>query len=155
MLVDEGTLLFGVALKADRILRGRSHPYLIGKRRTMHVVAVAALNQPFVDAMMKRHFELRFLLQMAGVAKLRLRLRQQELARLGMVRGMARNATHSVLGVDGIEGVHMLSSPGVTRHAAIGYLLAGSILEGKNLRHIAATFYVSRAWTVTALASLV
>ena len=76
VLVDKGSLLFGVALEADRILGGRSHPHLIRKRRTVDVVAVAALNQPLVDTMMKWHLELRFLLQMAAIAELRLRLCQ-------------------------------------------------------------------------------
>jgi hypothetical protein len=40
------------------------------------LVAVGALNQALIHAVMKWHIELGFLLQMAGIAKFRLRLDQ-------------------------------------------------------------------------------
>jgi len=57
-------LLVDMALEADRILRGGS-PHLFGFHRAVDVVAIAALDQPFIHAMMERHVELRFLLEMA------------------------------------------------------------------------------------------
>ena len=79
----------------------------------MHVVAIAALDQPFIDAMVKGHLELRLLLQMAAVAKLRLRFDQQVLARLSVMRRMAGDAAHVILRVLRIEGVHMFVAPGM------------------------------------------
>jgi hypothetical protein len=40
------------------------------------LVAVGALDQALIDAVMKRHIKLGLLLEMAGVAKFRLRLDQ-------------------------------------------------------------------------------
>ena len=66
---NKRSLLVRVAFEADRILRGRS-PHLVGLYRSVHVVAIAALDQSFVHAMVERHVELRFLLEMAPIAKL-------------------------------------------------------------------------------------
>jgi hypothetical protein len=72
------SLLVRVALEADRVLR-RGSPHLLGTDRPVHVVAIAALHQPFIHPVMERHVELRFLLKMAGKAKLGLGLDQQKL----------------------------------------------------------------------------
>ena len=71
-------LLVRVALEANGVLGGRSS-HLVGLYRPVHVVAIAALDQAFIHAMMERHIELGFLLEMASVAKFRLRLDQQEI----------------------------------------------------------------------------
>jgi len=64
VLKDERPLLVGVACKANRVLRRRG-PHLFRSNRTVHIVAVRALDEAFIHAMMKRHFELSLLLQMA------------------------------------------------------------------------------------------
>ena len=64
VLENKRTLLVRVALEADRILRGRS-PHLVGLYRSVYVVAIAALDQPFVHSMMEGHVELSFLLEVA------------------------------------------------------------------------------------------
>ena len=69
MLIHEWPLFFGVALVADLVI-AVSPAQLVGKETTMRVVAVAALEQPFVDPMVKRASELRADLQMAAVAQL-------------------------------------------------------------------------------------
>jgi hypothetical protein len=84
MLEYKRSLLVGVAFEADRILRRRV-PYLLGFHRPVHVVAVAADQQAFVDAMVKGHFELRLLLQVAPVAEFRLGFHQQEFLGLRVV----------------------------------------------------------------------
>ena len=71
MLENERSLFVGVAGVANSILSCRS-AHLLRSSRAMHVVTIGTLNQPFVDTMMKGHLELGLLLQMAGVAKLRL-----------------------------------------------------------------------------------
>ncbi len=75
MLVDKRALLVGVALETDLILRGGS-PDLLRAHCAVGIMAIRALDQPFVHAMMKRHVELGFLLEMASVAKLGLSLNQ-------------------------------------------------------------------------------
>ena len=62
MLVHKRPLLVRVTLEADRILRGGS-PHLFRLHRTVHVVAITALDQSFIHAMMEGHVELRFLLR--------------------------------------------------------------------------------------------
>ena len=54
----------------------------------MRVVTVGALDQAFVDPVMKRHVELRLLLQMARVAERRLGFYQEKLRFRGMVGRM-------------------------------------------------------------------
>ena len=71
----------------------------------VRVMAIGALDEPFVHAMPKRHGELRLLLLMAGIAKLRLRLDQEKLAGLRVVRRMARSTRDVALGMQGIDGV--------------------------------------------------
>ena len=110
-------LLVGVALETHRILRRRS-PHLFGLHRAVYIVAIAALDQPFVDAMMKGHVELRFLLEMAAIAKFGLRLHKQEIRFFAVVRRMAGNATDAIFRMLGVDGVHVLRAAGVATQAA-------------------------------------
>ena len=82
---NKRTLLVRVALEADRVLRGRS-PHLVGFHRAVHVVAIAALDQPLVHSMMERHVELGLLLEMAPVAKFGLGLYEQKIRFFAVVR---------------------------------------------------------------------
>ena len=99
VLENKRPLLVGVALEADFALR-RGGPHLIGLHRAMRIMAVGALHQPFIHPMMERHLELRFLLQMACVAKLRLRFDEQEIALLsrGAASGTKCSSHHSSRG---------------------------------------------------------
>lgn len=107
MLVDEWALLFGVALVANGVLRrGRAH--LLRHHRSMDVVAVGALNQAFVDPMVKRHRELGLFAEVARVAQFRLRLDKQVFPCRGVMRRMTGHTAHSVLRVNRIQRVHML-----------------------------------------------
>ena len=108
----KGALLVRVALEADRILRGRSSN-LVGLYRAVDVVAIAALDQPFVHAMMERHVELRFLLEMAPIAKLWLGFNEHKIRFLTMVRRMAGDATDAVFRMLRVDGVHVLRAAGV------------------------------------------
>jgi hypothetical protein len=91
VLVYEWPALVGVAGIANLIFSHRS-AQLMWPFSSMGVMAIGTLDEPFIHAMPEWHRELRFLLLMAGIAKRRLRLHQQELARLGVVRRMARRA---------------------------------------------------------------
>lgn len=72
MLEDERTLFIGMAGKADDILSRRG-AHLLRSDSTVDVVTVRALHQALVYAMVEGHLELGLLLQVAGIAKLRLR----------------------------------------------------------------------------------
>ena len=117
VLIHEWSLLIGMALEADRVLRG-SHPHLLRTFRAMRIVAISALDQPFVDPMMEGHIKFGLLRQVARVAKFWLGLDQQELRLRSMVWRMAGYAAHAVLSVDGMQRVHVLRSAGVALQAA-------------------------------------
>jgi len=121
---------------------------------SVHVVAVRALDQTFIHTMMKWHFELSLLLQMATVTKLGLRLGQQKLFGLRVVRRMARNATDIVLRMYRIDSVHVLRAAGVATQAAGVDFLRGSVLEHEYLAFVAPSRHVVRARTMAALAAL-
>ncbi len=153
MLEDERSLFVGMAGKADGILRRRSS-HLPRANRAVWIVAIRTLHQSLIHAMAKWHLELRFLLQMAGVTKLGLRLHQQELFGLRMVRRMTGNATDIVLGVNGVNGVHVLRAAFVAGHATSIDVLGRSVFEHKDFGFIAATSHVISARAVTTFAAL-
>lgn len=131
-----------MALEADRILRGGS-PHLLGFHRSVHVVAVAALDQPFVHAMMEWHVKLGFLLKMAGIAQLGLGLYQQELGFGRMMRRMAGDAADVILGMLRVDGIHMLRAAGMADKAAIVDLFCRVILKNENLGLVTTAFDMS------------
>ena len=148
------SLFIRVALEADRSLRGRS-PHLLGPHGAVHVVAIAALDQPFIHAMMERHIELGFLLEMAGVTKLGLRLDLQEFVRFRVMRRMAGDATDVTLGMLRVDCIDVLRASGMTGEAAFVDLLGGVIFKDENLADVPTALDVSGTGTVASLASLV
>ena len=104
--------------------------------------------------MMKWHFELGLLLQMAGVTKLGLRLGQQEFFGLRVVRRMAGDATDIVLGVYRVNGIHMLRATRVATQTAGVDFFRGSILEYEYLGLVAAARHVVGSRTVATFATL-
>jgi hypothetical protein len=120
----------------------------------MGIMAIRALNQSLVHAVMERHFELGLLLQMAGIAKLRLRFNEQKLLRLRMVNRVAGCAAHIILPVQRVHCVHVLGAASVAAEAAVIDFLGGMILENENLGDIPAACDVRAAGTVATLASL-
>lgn len=153
VLVNEGTLLVGVAFEADDILRGvRSH--LFRELRSMWIVAIGALNQAFVNAMMKRHGEFGFASQVAGVAQFWLRLGQQVFSCYREMRGMAGDAANAVESVQGVKGVHLLGSSGMARQAPEGYGLYRCVLESENFRRVAPRIDVRFAGAMACFASV-
>jgi hypothetical protein len=118
------------------------------------VVAIAALNQPLIHSMMERHLELGPLLEMAGVAKLRLGLDEQELRFFRMVRRMARNATDVILRVNRVERVHVLGATRMACQAARIDFFGRGVFKGENLRFVAAAIHVSFPRTVASFAAM-
>ena len=68
MLVDEGSLFIGVTFVADRILPV-SCAQLVRFKSAVWIVAVVALEESFVDPVMKWPGELRAHIQVAAIAK--------------------------------------------------------------------------------------
>ena len=75
MFEDEWSLLVHVAREADGIPPCR-RTQLLSEKTAVRVVTIRAVHEPFLNAVMKGHIELRFHLQMAGVAELGLYLDQ-------------------------------------------------------------------------------
>ena len=153
MLEYKRPSLVGMAREANGVLRRRGS-HLLCPDRSVRIVAVAALNQALIHAMVKGHAELRLLLKMAGVAKLRLGFYQQELPGLRMVRRMAGDATDIILRVHGIDRIHVLRAGSMAGQAAIIDFFGGMVLEDENLRLVAAAGDVGGPGTVAAFASL-
>src|SRR5580704_11565758 len=101
MLENERATLFGVAGVADHILGGRCS-HLLRCNRSVWIVAITALDEPLIYAMMKRHIELGFLSSVAGIAELGLFFYQQQLGINRVMRRMTRDAADIVFRVDGI-----------------------------------------------------
>ena len=85
VLIDERTPLVGMAVDANRVA-GWHRSDLANRGRAMDVVAIAAPNQTFVDSMVIGLGKVGFCRRMTSVAKTRLRLCQEVLRVLGMVR---------------------------------------------------------------------
>jgi hypothetical protein len=117
-------------------------------------MAIGALNQALVDAVMKGHFEFGSFIKVASIAELRLGLHQQEFLGLGVVRGMAGNTAHIVLRVYGVDGIHVLRVARMARHAPSINLFGRSVLEREDFRDIAAARNVGGPGTMARFASL-
>ena len=120
----------------------------------MRVVAVAALHQSFVDAVVEGAVELLLYFLVAPVAKQRRLFLHQELAFLRMVGRVAVYAAHVVLQVCGTSVVAVLFSVCVASQAARADFLGRGILECKDLRFIATTIDMRFPWTVAGLATM-
>src|SRR5271154_2967446 len=101
---------------------------------------------------MKRYIELRFLREMARVAKLRLRLNQQKLRFLRMVRRMATDAAHLILRMLRVDGIHVLRATHMAAQTDRVDLSRRCILKLENLRLISPAVYVLFSRSVAAFA---
>lgn len=153
MLEYKRALLVGMASEADSVLL-RRRPYLLRLDGAVRVVAVDALDQPFIHAMMKRHVELWFLLEMARVAELWRGFHQQVLSCCRMVRRVAGDATHVVLRVHRIDRIHVLRAAGVAREAASVNLFGGGFFEEEELGGIRRVRDVSSGGAVAIFAAV-
>lgn len=151
---NKGPVLVDVALEANRILAGgRAH--LLGGNGSVRIVAIAALHEPFVHAVMKRHIELRLLLQVAGVAKLGLCFHEQKFLGLCMMRRVTGDAAHVILAVQRVDRIHVLGTAGMAGETAFVDLFGGMIGEDEDFRFVASAGNVGGTGTVTSFASLV
>ena len=109
VFIDEGTLLIGVALIANEIA-ARQAANLPHDSGAMRIVAVAASDQSFVNAVMIRLGEVCFGGNMAAVAQLGLLLDEQELFFLGVMGRMAVETSDIVAGVCGLGEMRLFVS---------------------------------------------
>ena len=98
MFIDEGAGFVRVALGADGIPAGQ-RPHLPESRRSVHVVAVTALDKTFVDSMVVRLGEVSLRRGVTPIAELWLRHCQQVLWFLRVVRRVTIQAAHVAAGV--------------------------------------------------------
>ena len=154
MLEHERPTLLRVTLEAGGVIGGRSS-HLLGRNCAVRIVAVATRDQAFIYAVVKRHCKLRLLLQVAGVAEGRLRLNQQKLGFLGVVRGMAIQAAHIIVAVDGSREIHLLLAGFVAGHATVVHHLGGGSLETEYLGRVTGIIDMLCSRPMTTLAALV
>jgi len=153
MFVNERPGLFRVASEANQVLRtcGAQLPRL---KPAVLIVAVRALHQSLVHAVMEGPVELLFLVQVAGVAKIRLLGLQQELAFFRVVRIVTVRATNSILQVSGTREISMLFAILVAVEAARADLRGRRVLERENLGLVSAALDVFLAGTVASFAAM-
>jgi len=153
VLVDEGPLLFGMALVADFVI-AVGPAELVSQESAMGVVAIAALQQPFVDPVMKWPGELGAHIQMACVTELRRRLFEQEFAFSCMVWGVAVDAGNSALQMGRAAKIVLLMAVGVTVQAARADLHRRRVLERKDLGLVSAPIHVRLTGAVARFTTL-
>src|SRR5215469_4427462 len=153
VLVDKGSLFIRMAFVANLVI-AVSAAELACQKASMRVVAVAALEQSFVDAMMKWPGELGPDIQMAAIAEIWSSFLQQELLLFGVVRVVAIGATYAALQVSRTSIVVVLLAVLVAIEAARADLRGGRILKCEDLRFIATAVHMSLAGPVTRFATL-
>ena len=103
---------------------------------------------------MKRHVELRFLLEMAPIAKLGLRLYEQEIRFFTVVRRMARDATNAILGMLRVDCIHVLCATRVAAQAERINFFGGGFFEKEEFGGVGRISGVARCGAVTVLAAV-
>src|SRR5208337_386010 len=117
MLVNEGSLLVGVALVANGI-PARQGPQLPHGRRAMRVMAVHALHQTLVDPVVKRFGKIGLSRGMASVAQLGLALDQQALTLFGVMGRVAVETADIAAGVGRFGIMRLLATFAVAGQTA-------------------------------------
>ena len=120
----------------------------------MHVMAITALHQAFVHAVMEGLGEIGLFGGMAAVAKLRLVLHQQELRLLAVMRRMAVEAADAAAGVRRLGKMLLRVFLAVAAQAAAAGFLAGKILEGNDFGHVATAGNMLGTGAVAGLATV-
>jgi hypothetical protein len=153
MFENERPLLVGVALHTDRVPT-RHGPHLSERGRTMYVVAVAALDETFVYAMMIWLREIGFGGNMTSIAELGLCLNEEVLRLLGVVRRVAVQAANIVARVRRCREVSLLVLFTVTTQATGVGILLRHRRKANDLGNIPSAFYVRGSGTVTRLTTV-
>ena len=149
MLVDKWPTHLRVALGADqiRVISGAQVALL---ESAVHVMAICALDQAFIDLVVEWHIECRLGVGVALEAELGLFCLKQLLGRFRSVDAVAAQAADVRFGMRGAIEVGM--GAGVAAEAGVIDLLRAEFFEALDLRDVATAIDVSLAGTVAALA---
>ena len=153
VLDNKGALFIGVARVANRISR-RRRAKLLADEPTVGVMTIRTLNESFFHSMVKRHIELRLNLLMAGIAKSRLSLDQEELIHHSFVGRMATQAAQIIFAVCRARKVHMICARTVALQTPLGNVLGSRFVEVEDLALVPTTVDVLGARTVTGFATV-
>ena len=118
VLKSEWTGFIGMAIEADLVLR-RSGAQLLRDETTVLVVAIAAVNEPFIHFVVKGLGEIGTHIFVARIAQKWLRGLQQLGLHFGSMNGMAINAADSVLYVLGAHEIRVLLAEFMAAQAAL------------------------------------
>jgi len=124
VLVDKRPLFFAMTAEAGGIAAGRLAQLARGGI-AMHIVAIAAFDQPFVDAMAIRAREFGTLARMARVTEIGLLLDEQMLAFGCVMWAVAIEAAHLIAQVRRIPGMALGNAFAVTLEALLAGFCAG------------------------------
>jgi hypothetical protein len=153
VFIDEWPLFVGMAFEAKLVSIGKS-PDLAQGGCAVSIVAVAALNQSFVDAVVIGLTEVSLGRCMAAVAESRLCLNQQVFRFLGVMRRVAVQTTDGVAGVCRAREMPLFVLFAVATEATSAGFLRGKLLKANNLGDIATAFYMFRSRAVAGFASV-
>lgn len=153
VFIDERPLFVGMAFEANLISIGK-RPDLAQGGRAMGIVAVATLNQAFVDAVVIGPAKVSLCSRMAAVAESGLRLNQQVFRFLGVMRRVAVQTTDGVASVRRTREVPLFVLFAVATQATSAGFLPRKVLETDNLGDIATALYMFRSGAVTGFAAV-
>ena len=151
MLIHERATGFHVALDADCILIGGGFE-VAALEGAVDIMAIAALDQAFVDLVMEGHVEVWADVGVALVAEVRLGGDEELRIRYGLVDTVAAEAGNAGPGMRRAQEVGV--GIGVAAEAGLIDLGGCEFVEANDLGHIATAFDVCLAWTVAALAGI-
>ena len=120
----------------------------------MRIVTVAALHEPFVDAVMKRPVELLFCFKVTAVAELRLFFLHQKLIFFRVVRVVAIRAAHVVLQMRRSSEIAVFFAVLMTGQTAVADLFRRSVLERENLSLVSPAVDMCFPWSMAGFASV-
>ncbi len=140
MLKDKRTALIAVTLEANRILVRRC-AQLTFSRRSVSIVAIRALNEPFLDAMMERLLEISSLFGVAGEAQRSLIL-DELIFLLGMVHRVAGDTRNTVFVVSRAQEIALFGVGLMASQTTSADIFSPVPLEPEDLAFVAAAFNV-------------
>lgn len=120
----------------------------------MRIVAIRALHEAFIDAMLNRHRKLRPHIGMAAITEVGLWLRQKLFGSGSPVYRMAVGTDYVGGGVRTAANVCPAKLLRMARQAVVEYLLRGQVRKSDNFRFVALRLRMSFAGAVTTFATL-
>ncbi len=151
MLKDKRAGLFDMALQANGILAGGSSQLCVCES-AMLIVAIGALDQLFINPVMKGLGKIWFNFGMAPIAQLRQRFHQQVLRLAIMMRRVTVKAVYVAVLVGGAQKITVLFSMLMAGEAGGADFVCRGAFERNNLRRIAARLHMFPARAMARLA---